>query len=70
MATFHVFARTAYADPLTRIDTVEAATAPERGDLARGDEAWLELVVIPDDAVTWVLRDGDLVAPAAEEVEA
>lgn len=70
MATYHLFARTGWAEPLTRIDSIEAADAPGLDGFARGGDDWLEAVVIPEAAMTWVLKDGDLVAPAAEELDA
>lgn len=60
MASFLVFGRTAYADPLALIDTVEAAATPGLDDLDTGTD-WLELVVVPTDAAIWVQRDGDVV---------
>lgn len=70
MATFHLFARTEWVEPLTRIDSIEAADTPGRDAFERGADDWLEAVVIPESAMTWVLKDGDLVAPAAEELDA
>jgi hypothetical protein len=69
MPTFHLFARTEWAQPLTRIDSVEAADTPDLGAFGTAADAWLEAVVIPASAMTWVLKDGDLVAPAAEELD-
>jgi hypothetical protein len=59
MATFLVFGRTAYAEPLALVSTVEAAASPAIDDLGIGNE-WLELVLVPADKAIWVLRDGDV----------
>lgn len=53
-----VFGRTAYAEPLALVTTVEAPSSPTVDDLGVGD-AWLELVAIPADEVIWILRDGE-----------
>lgn len=67
MPTFHLYTRTDYADPLERQATFDADAAPGLHDLpVERSDAWLEAVIIPDDAITWVLRDADLVT----EVEA
>jgi hypothetical protein len=60
--TFHLYTRTAYADPLERQATFDADETPGLDDLpvARSDD-WLEVVLVPDAAMTWVLRDADLV---------
>ncbi|HEX6256499.1 MAG TPA: hypothetical protein VFZ70_11900 [Euzebyales bacterium] len=55
-----VFGRTEYAEPLAFVTTVDAASTPALEDLDVGTD-WLELVVIPADAIIWILRDG---APA------
>jgi hypothetical protein len=57
MVTYLVFGRTAYAEPLALLSTVDAATPPAIDDLDVGD-GWLELVLVPEDAAIWVLRDG------------
>jgi hypothetical protein len=59
---FHLYTRTDYADPLERQATFEADEAPGLDDLpVDRSEDWLEVMLIPDDAITWVLRDADLV---------
>lgn len=65
MTTYHLFTRTEYADPLQRQGTFEFDGVPGLDDLPveRSDD-WLEVVLIPADEVTWVLRDGDLVTEA------
>ncbi|MFA9430262.1 hypothetical protein [Egicoccus sp. AB-alg2] len=74
--TYHLYVRTAYADPLERLTSFEHDGVPRLEDLpVEVDPAWLEAVLIPDEAITWVLRDGDLVTepgprPATEEVPA
>ncbi|CAN5875724.1 hypothetical protein BH23ACT10_BH23ACT10_34980 [soil metagenome] len=64
MHEFMVFGRTEYAEPLALVTTVQAETSPGIADLDVGDD-WLELVLVPADAVIWILRDGDLVGAAA-----
>lgn len=61
MATYLVFGRTEYAQPLALLSSVEADTPPQVDDLDVGED-WLELVLVPSDDVIWVLRDGNLVA--------
>ena len=53
-----VFGRTDYAEPLSAVTTVEAASTPTVDDLGIGTD-WLELVVIPADEIIWILRDGE-----------
>lgn len=60
MATYMVFGRTEYAQPLALLSTVEADAPPQVDDLDVGED-WLELVLVPSDDVIWVLRDGNLV---------
>ncbi len=79
MALHHVYARTEFGEPLARLggvesdDTPDLATAvavgPEHLDddeEAEADPDWLEVVTIADDALVWVIRDGDLTGPAAQ----
>lgn len=68
--TYLVFTRTEYAQPLEYLETIEADPATVSiADVPRGDEGWLEVMLIPEPSMTWVLRDADLVV-AAEEVRA
>ncbi|WP_370324229.1 hypothetical protein [Euzebya sp.] len=60
MATYLVFARRDYPDPLELVDEVTADRTPTRDEVG-GDEDWLELVVAPADAVIWIQRDGEVV---------
>lgn len=64
MREFMVFGRTEYAEPLALVTTVRSATTPGLRELDAGT-GWLELVVVPVDAVIWILRDGDLVGSSA-----
>lgn len=57
MMTYLVFGRTEYAQPLALVSTVDAAAPPAIDDL-NIDGGWLELVLVPEDAPIWVLRDG------------
>jgi hypothetical protein len=62
VATYHVFARSAYADPLGHVTEVELDELPSLETLpVDRDPTWIELVVIPDDDIHWVIRDGRLV---------
>jgi len=54
---YMVFGRTAYAEPLALVTTVDASS-PTVDELGVGDD-WLELVAIPADEVIWILRDGE-----------
>ena len=55
--TLRVFGRTEYAEPL-----VELGTAEDGSDV-RGafDDEWVELVAFPEQAVHWIIRDGERV---------
>lgn len=57
MPHFLVFARTAFEDPLSHAGEVTAADAQAARDAALGSygEAWVELDLIPRDAVRWIL---------------
>lgn len=57
MATYLVFGRTEYAQPLALVSTVDAATPPALDSIDPGG-GWLELVLVPENAAIWVLRDG------------
>jgi hypothetical protein len=59
MATYLVFGRTEYAEPLALVSTVEATAPPAIEELDIGNE-WLELVLVPADKAIWVLRGGDI----------
>jgi hypothetical protein len=61
MATYHLYVRSEYAEPLQRHATFEHDGQPTLDDLPDRDEGWLEVVVVPDDAITWVLRGADLI---------
>jgi hypothetical protein len=60
MATYLVFGRTQYAEPLALLTTMESTDPPTRQDLVVGDD-WLELVVVPETAAIWVVRNARLV---------
>lgn len=53
-----VCGRTDYAQPLALVRTVEAARPPALDDLGVGGD-WLELVLVPAEAIIWILRDGE-----------
>jgi hypothetical protein len=70
--TYHLYVRNEYAEPLARLASFEHGDVPTLDDLpVDRDPDWLEVVIIPDEAITWVLKDADLVTePTAEEVPA
>lgn len=65
MATYLVFGRTEYAQPLALVSTVDADAPPPLDDLGVGTD-WLELALVPLGDVIWIVRDGDMVADRAE----
>ena len=53
--TLLVFGRTEYAEP-----RVELGTAADETDVQEAFHgAWVELVAFPEDAVHWIIRDGE-----------
>jgi len=64
LATYLVFGRTEYAQPLALVSTVDVDMPPRLDDLGVGTD-WLELALVPSDDVIWIVRDGDLVADRA-----
>jgi hypothetical protein len=65
MATYLVFGRTRYAEPLALLTSVESDAPPDRHDLDDGND-WLELVAVPEAEAIWVIRDAHLVVDRAE----
>lgn len=65
MPVHHVYTRAEWAEPLARLDQVESDHVPDVVTTVGEDHDWLEVAVIPDDALVWVIRDGDLVGDAA-----
>lgn len=64
--SYHLFGRTAYAEPLRELELLAAGDdAQARSEaLKRYGEGLIELSLVPDDEVVWVLRrdegeDGD-----------
>jgi hypothetical protein len=59
MANYLVFARTDYAEPLEHRGNLEAADDGEAKRLAveRFGEEWLELTLVPEREIYWVLRE-------------
>jgi hypothetical protein len=55
--TLRVYGRTEYAEPLVALGAIEDDADPR----AAFEGAWLELVVFPEDAVHWIVRDGGTV---------
>jgi hypothetical protein len=64
MAVSMVFARREYAEPLALVQTIETDAPPALSDLDVGDD-WLELVLVPQTAAIWVIRDARLAADRA-----
>ena len=50
-----VYGRTEYAEPLVEVGTADDANDVRAAFAGR----WVELVAIPDDAVHWIVRDGE-----------
>lgn len=59
MANYLVFARTDYAEPLEHRGEIEAADDGEAKKLAveRFGGDWLELTLVPEREIYWVLRE-------------
>jgi hypothetical protein len=53
--TLLVYGRTEYAEPLVQVGTAE----DESDVLAAYEREWIELVSFPEDAVHWIVRDGE-----------
>lgn len=60
MERYRVLGRTAYAEPLEHRGTVEAADDGGAAEAAldRFGDRWVELVLVPERAVTWVVGGG------------
>ena len=60
MERYRVLGRTAYPEPLEEQGTVEAADAraAAAAALERFGDRWVELVLVPERAVHWVLGGG------------
>ena len=55
--TLRVYGRTEYAEPL-----VELGAADDGTDMRSAYEGeWVELVVFPEEAIHWIVRDGETV---------
>ncbi|HSK99731.1 MAG TPA: hypothetical protein VK869_05290 [Rubrobacteraceae bacterium] len=66
MNDYMVFARTEYSEPIEHQGRIQAADDEEARNVAVeqfGGE-WLELVLIPERDVRWVMRKEELEAPA------
>ena len=59
-----VFGRREFAEPLALVQTLETDPAPALSDLDVGED-WLELVLVPQSAAIWVIRDARLVPDRA-----
>ena len=57
--TYLVFGRTAYAEPLEHLGALEADSArrARRDSLARFGRRWVELSLVPQADIVWVLRE-------------
>jgi hypothetical protein len=65
---YHVFGRTAYQEPLEFRGMVQAAddAAAAATALARYGREWVELVVIPERSIHWVLGPSPVEARLVE----
>jgi 1,2-phenylacetyl-CoA epoxidase PaaB subunit len=66
MSDYLVFARTEYSEPIEHQGNIQAADDEEAKKVAveRFGEQWLELVLIPERDVHWVMRKQEVEAPA------
>jgi hypothetical protein len=64
--TLLVYGRTAYEEPLEAVGSVEEGEDP-RGAFPRD---WVELVVIPESEIRWIVRDGKEVEGERTDVRA
>jgi hypothetical protein len=55
--TLRVYGRTEYAEPLVELGTAEADSDVR----AAYEGEWVELVAFPDEAIQWIIRDGERV---------
>ena len=53
--TLRVFGRSEYAEPLVELGVVD----PDRDVRAAFDAEWVELVTFSDEAIHWIIRDGE-----------
>ena len=58
MNDYLVFARTEYSEPVEHMGNLQAADHEEAKKLAveRFDEKWLELVLVPEAEIHWVMK--------------
>ena len=59
MAAYRIFARKRYEDPLELQGDVEADgddAASEAALSQLGDEGWIEVQLVPEDAIRWIVR--------------
>jgi 1,2-phenylacetyl-CoA epoxidase PaaB subunit len=61
MNGYLVFARTEYSEPVEHQGNIQAADDEEAKKLAveQFGEQWLELVLVPERDVRWVMRKGE-----------
>ena len=65
MSRFLVFARTRYDEPLSHLGELDAGREEaERVAAERFGDQWLEVVLVPEEQIQWVLH------PQAETAEA
>jgi hypothetical protein len=65
MASYRIFARTRYEDPLElqsefEADHDDAASQAALSQLGDGD--WIEVQLVPEDAIRWIVRPGGAAA--------
>ena len=56
MSRYLVFARERYEEPLELQGDVEAADDDAAREAAPADERFIEIQLVPDDAIRWVVR--------------
>jgi len=56
MSRYLVFARERYEEPLELRGDVEAADDDAAREAAPADERFIEIQLVPDDAIRWVVR--------------
>lgn len=66
MASYRIFARTRYEDPLElhgelQADGDDAAAQAALSELGDGD--WIEVQLVPEDAIRWIVRPGGAGGP-------
>ncbi len=66
MGRYLVFARSEYAEPLRHQGDLEVPGGADPAALARArfGDGWVELVLVPESAIEWVMREAPVEARA------